>query len=59
MTYFFLNKKIIVITNVFPVILITNQTKHVSCVDKCSKFYYISMKSWLQDNDIEIYSLYC
>ena len=25
-------------------------------LDKCGKFYNRSMKSWLQDNDIEIYS---
>ena len=26
------------------------------CVDRGSEFYDRSMKSWLQDNDIEIYS---
>ena len=28
-------------------------------VDKGSAFYNRSMKSWLQDNDIEIYSTHC
>ena len=27
-------------------------------VDKDSEFYYRSMKSWLQENDIEIYLLF-
>ena len=34
--------------------LITNRKK--IWVAKVSKFYNRSMKSWLQDNDIEIYS---
>ena len=28
------------------------------CVDRGSEFYDRSMKSWLQDNDIEIYSIH-
>ena len=28
-------------------------------VDKSSEFYNKSIKSWLQDNDIEIYSTHC
>ena len=34
--------------------LIANQTK--IWVDKDSEFYNRSMKSWIQDNDIEMYS---
>ena len=36
--------------------LITNQTK--TWVDKGSKFYNRSMKSWLTVNDIEMYPTY-
>ena len=34
----------------------TNQTK--IWIDKDSEFYYRSMKSWLQNNDTEMYSRY-
>ena len=40
---------------------ILNQSRHKPnkiWVDKGSEFYNRPMKSWLQDNDIEIYSTY-
>ena len=51
------DKKSITISNAFQkfqMSLNANQTKKQ--VDKASKFYYRSMKSWLQNSNIEMYS---
>ena len=50
-------QKIITITHAFPKILnnSSHETKKI-WVDKSSEFYKRSMKSQLQDNDIEMYS---
>ena len=37
--------------------LVANQTKY-GWVDKASKFYNRSMKSWLEKNTIEMYSIH-
>ena len=51
------NKKSIRITNAFQKVLNNSGRKrNKTWVDKGNKFYNRSMKSWLQDNDIEIYS---
>ena len=50
------DKKGIAITNGFKKILIgSNHRPNKICVNKGSEFYNRSMKSWLRDNDIEIY----
>ena len=36
----------------------SNRKSYIIWVDKGSKFYNRSMKSYLQDNDIEMYSTY-
>ena len=47
----------ITITKAFQKILgESNRKPNKIWVDKGSKFYNISMKSWLQDNDIKLYS---
>ena len=52
------NKKGITITNFFQKILDEfNREPNKIWVHNGSKFYNRLMKSWLQDNDIEIYSL--
>ena len=51
------NKKGITITNAFQRILYESKYKpNKTWLDKGSEFYNISMKSWLKDNGIEIYS---
>ena len=53
------DKKGITITNAFQRVLDESTRKpNKICVDKGSKFYNRSIKSWLQDNDIEMYSTY-
>ena len=48
---------IITITNAFQKILDeSNHTPNKICIHKGSNFYNRLMKSWLQDNDIEMYS---
>ena len=51
------DKKGITITNVFKKFLNESKCKpYKICVDKDSKFYNGSMKSWLEKSDIEMYS---
>ena len=51
------DKKGVTIVNAFQNILNDSKRKPNKIkVDKGSEFYNRSMKSWLQDNDIEIYS---
>ena len=51
------NKKGITITNAFQKVLLEpNHRPNKTWVNKSKEFYNRSMKSWLQDNDIEIYS---
>ena len=51
------DKKGITITNVFQKVLDESNGKpNKICFDKGSEFYSRSMKSWLQDNDVEMYS---
>ena len=51
------NKTGITVTNVFRKMLDkSNQKPNKIWVDKDSEFYNRSMKSWLQDNGIELYS---
>ena len=51
------DKKGITVTNAFQIILYeSNHKPNKICVDKGSKFYSRSMKSWLEKNDIEVYS---
>ena len=51
------DKKGITVTNVFQKILDeSNRKPNKICVDKGSEFYNRSMKSWIEKNDIEIYS---
>ena len=53
------DKNGIIIINAFQKILDESIRKPNNVwVDKGSKFYDKSVKSWLQDNDIEIYSTY-
>ena len=53
------DKKGITITNAFQKILDESNRKPKKIwVDKDSDFYNRSMKSWLQDNDIEMYLTY-
>ena len=49
------DKKGMTITNVFQKDLNDSETKQ-NMREKGSEFYNRSMKSWLQDNDIEMYS---
>ena len=50
-------KKGITIINTFPKILDESIHKpNKIWIDKCSEFYNRSMKSWLEKNEIEIYS---
>ena len=45
------------VTNGFQKTLnMSNRKPNKMQVDKGSKFYYRSMKSWFQDNDVEMYS---
>ena len=49
-------KKVITSTNAFQKILVVSGRKaNKIWVDRGSEFYNRSMKSWLQDNDIEMY----
>ena len=51
------DKKGVTIVNTFQSILNDSKRKpNKICKDKRSKFYKISMKSWLEKNDIEMYS---
>ena len=51
------DKKVITITNAFPKILKeSNRRPNKIWVDKQSEFHNRSMKSWLEKNDIEMYS---
>ena len=53
------DKKSIAITNAFQKILdISNRKPNKLWVDKGSEFYKRSMKSWLEKNAMEIYSIY-
>ena len=53
------DKKIITITNAFQKILKeSNRKPNKIWVDKGSKFHNSSMKSWLEKNDIEMYSMH-
>ena len=53
------DKKGITITNTSQQILDeSNHKPDKVWVDKGSEFYNRSMNSWLQDNDIEMYSIY-
>ena len=53
------NKKGIIITNAFEKILNESKRKaNKMWADKGSEFYNKSMKSWLQDNNIEIYLIH-
>ena len=53
-------KKGITITNAFQKILKESSRKpNKIWVDKGSEFYNKSMKSWLEQNDIEMYSTEC
>ena len=52
-------KKRIIITNAFQKILKeSNRKSNKIWVDKGSEFYNRSMKSWLEKNDIEMYSMH-
>ena len=53
------NKKVITINNTFHKILDeSNRKPNKIWVEKGSKFYNRSMKSWLQNNGMEIYSVH-
>ena len=53
------DKKGITITNASQKMLNESKCKpNKIWVDKGSKFYNRSMKSWLEKNDIEVYSMY-
>ena len=57
MRYFLKDKKGSTITNAFQKVLDnSNRKPNKIQVDKGSKFYNKSMKSWLEKNDIETYS---
>ena len=54
------NKESIAITNAFRKILNeSNRKSNKIWVDKGSEFYNSSMKSWLEKNNIEMYSAHC
>ena len=50
------DKKGITITTPFQKILDKSNREHKIWLDKDGKFYNRSMKSWLEKNDIEMYS---
>ena len=51
------DKKGITVTNAFQKIFDeSNRKPNKICADKGSEFYNRSMKSWIEKNDIEIYS---
>ena len=53
------DKNCVTITNAFQKMLKESNKKPVKIwVDKGSEFYNSSVKKWLKDNDIEIYSIY-
>ena len=53
------DKKDVKITNASQKILAESNCKPNKIpVDKCSKFFNRSVKSWLQDNHIEMYSIH-
>ena len=53
------DKKCIIIVNAFRKILKESERKpNKILVDKGSEFYNNSFKTWLKDNDIEIYSIH-
>ena len=53
------DKKGITITNAFQRILKeSNRKPKKICLDKGSEFYNRSLESWLEKNDIEIYSMH-
>ena len=53
------DKKGITCNNAFQNILDGSNCKTIKIwVEKGSEFYNRSMKSWFQDNDIEMYSIY-
>ena len=53
------DKKVVSIVNAFQSILKkSNRKPNKIWVDKCSEFYDRSMKSWLEKDDIEMYSRY-
>ena len=57
MSYSFKDEKGIIITNAFQKILDEpNRETNKIWVDKGSEFYNRSTKTWLENNDIEIYS---
>ena len=57
MGYFFKDKKSISSTDAFPKILDkSNRRPNKTWVVKGRKFYNISMKSWLEKDNIEMYS---
>ena len=57
--YCFKRQKNITITNAFQKFLDNSNCKSNKIwVDKVSKFYNRSVKSWLLDNDIEMYSIH-
>ena len=53
------DKKCITITDTFQKILDESNLKpNKICPDKGSEFYKRSIKSWIQDNNIEMYSIH-
>ena len=53
------DKNCVTITNAFQKLLTESNKKPVKIwVDKGSEFYNSSVKKWLKDNDIEMYSIY-
>ena len=51
------DKKVITITNAFKFFLKeSNRKPNNTWLDKSSEFYNISIKSWLEKNDIEMFS---
>ena len=58
-TYTLKDKKGATITNAFQKVLNEpGRKQNKVCVNKGSEFYKRSMRSWLQDNDIEMYAIY-
>ena len=59
MGYPLTDKKRVIITNAFQKMLDESKRKpNKMWVDKGSEFYHRSMKSWLEKNDIEMYSIH-
>ena len=56
MSFSFERKKDLTIANTFQTFLDSGRKPNEIWVDKGSKFYIRSMKSWLQDKDIKMYS---